>query len=1269
MDPDSPSSPAGREPQAAPRRSEERRVVTTLFCDLVGFTSLSDRNDAELVASFLRRYYAVSRKAIEAYGGTVEKYIGDAVVAVFGVPTLHEDDPERAVRAGLRLVDEVDALPGIGGQAVEVRVGINTGEVLVRLDVDTASGEGFGFLAGDAVNVAARLQSAAPPMAVAVGEGTHAATERVFAYEACHPVALKGKAQSLSAWIATAPLARTGSELRSFASAFVGREEELAALQALLDEAAEGQQAPRLGLVVGEPGIGKSRLLAEFARRLDDRPTLVTWHQGRCLPFGANVTFWALSQIVRDSAGVLESDGVARTEARLETILPEGPDRDRLRSRLRPLLGLEAEEASREENFAAWRAFLEGLAVGGPAIVVVEDLHWADEAMLAFMEYLAQSEASVPLLVLASGRPEVLELSGPGATFVATATRLHLGPLSGEQTSRLLLARLGATSLPVSLQAKLLEGSGGNPLFAEELVRLLQDRGLLETHGDKVALKAGADVSLPDSIDALIAARLGLLSAERKALLADAAIVGRTFWVGAVAAVAGSEPAQVYESLIELVAKELVRPERASSIEGETEFTFAHALVCDVAYSQLTRADRAVKHAALAKWLEERTAGRTEDLAEVLAYHYGTALELASACGLELEDELLEPTSRYLELAGGRAAPLDSAAAAAHFARAERVTAAAQRPRRFLLSRRTRRTLRRRAPLLVGAGAVIAAAAVAAIAIWAFAPSKTPNPASAGATGPTTQTGSQIASKHAIGVVRITTQKPVAAGARLRWKHVSISGVAVSKDGLIYTSGEAFVNAALPAWRPVFVTVEYYDLQGMYRKVRGVLLGVDPLGNVAVVKVDTEGAKLRAVPLGDSQSVTNGEPVVSLCRRSVAQGFFVARTMGAISGDSPVVPENRNDLQAPVLCAMHIGFQSETGGALIDSSGHLIGVTGGFRAMSAPEWVGRERWKTLKSRFTGRDVAVAVGLFQQEVPRMQLALQREPAAWLGVVGTTVRPALGPALGPQGGRGVLVEFVSPGSPAEKAGIVAGSKVKTVAGKQHVVGGDVIVAINAAAVRSANDLVGIERRIGPETSVSVHLLRRRSPMTVQVKLVANPLRTPAPSYTWTPGAEPAPAVTYPPQPAQDTSGYLDMTDGWQFKPSVDILVTALGFYDDGQDGLHRSRPVGIFDGADQWLLASVEVRPDSPLEGVFRWEPVTPLVLHAGHTYVAAAYAGPPFDGEVESPEGQVWAAEVHLVAGVGSYATGWMFPAVSSEILSAPAANFKFLPASLSSPSP
>ena len=1051
------------------RRVEERRVVTTLFCDLVGFTRLSERHDPELVDAMLRRYYAAARRVIESYGGTVEKYVGDAVVAVFGVPTLHEDDPERAVRAGLRLVDEIDALPGIGGERIEARVGVNTGDVLVRLDVDPASGQGF--LTGDAVNVAARLQSVAPPMTVAVGKATHAATNQVFSFDACHPVSLKGKSQPLEAWIATAPLVRTGADLRSFTTSFVGRKPELGELLDLLD-AASAQRSPRYALIVGEPGIGKSRLLAEFAHRLDARSTTVTWRQGRCLPFGSNVTFWALSEIVRDCAGILESDGVARAEARLETVLPEGEERAQMRARLRPLLGLQTEEASREENFAVWRQFLEGLARSGPTVLVVEDLHWADEAMLAFMDYLACSTAEVPLLVLATARPEVLELTGAGAGYVAAVQRLPLGPLSGDETAQLLLVRLNATSLPVSLQAKLLERSGGNPLFAEELVRLLQDRGLLETRAGQTALKEGVELPTPDSIGALIAARLDLLSPERKALLADAAVVGRTFWVGAVATVGSLDRAEVFEGLHELIAKELVRPERDSSMEGEAEFSFVHALVCDVAYAQLTKADRAVKHAALAQWLEERTGGRTEDLAEVLAFHYGTALEMATSCGLDLEDELLEPTERYLALAGGRVAPLDATAAAAHFARAERVNQEAARPRRWLLSRRTRRTLRRRTPMLVGAVAVIAVAVVAALAIWALTPVKTRRET------PKPMTAAQIVDRYGPSVVRITAEAPLVSGSRIRWKRVSASGVIVSTNGLIFTSGRPFVSTVLQGYQPVYVTVEYMEDDGQYHEVTGVFVGGDPPGDVGLVKVDLQGAALRPVPLGDSESVKKGQWVVTLNR----EGSFLAWAAGKVSDchySVRAVPKGQQYLAAMRTSATF--EKAPTGGGLIDSKGQLIGVMNDF--YPNPE----------TPEYTGRQVAVSIGLFKQQAPEMQrwnhLNLN---TAWLGVSLSSITPSADPTLGPRPGHGALVELVVPGSPADAAGILGGDTIRTIKGKQRVLGGDVVVGINGAAILTPEDLIKTLGRLDAGKTVSVQILRGQSPLTLRVKLAANPIQ---------------------------------------------------------------------------------------------------------------------------------------------------------------------------------
>ena len=1060
-----------------PRRGEERRTVTTLFCDLVGFTALSEKNDAEVVDAFLRRYYAAARRVVESYGGTVEKFIGDAVVAVFGVPSVHEDDPERAVRAGLRLVDEVDALPGVAGRPVEVRVGVNTGEALVRLDVDPGSGEGF--LTGDAVNVAARLQSAAPPMAVAVGEATHAATENVFSFDACHPVAVKGKSKPLAAWIATASLARTGADLRSFTTSFVGREDELAELQELLDAAAGGRR-PRFALICGEPGIGKSRLLAEFARRLDDRPTFVTWRQGRCLPFGSGVTFWALSEVVRAQAGILESDGVARTEARLETVLPQGEDRDRLRARLRPLLGLEADEAPRDENFSAWREFLEGFALAGPTVIVIEDLHWADEAMLGFMDYLAESVAEVPLLVLSTGRPEVLELEGHGAGYVSAATRVTLGPLSGEETAELARARLGAKSLPTDLHALILERSGGNPLFAEELVRLLEDRDLLESRGGRVSLRAGVEVPMPDSIGSLIAARLDLLSPSRKALLSDAAVVGRTFWAGAVAAVGAHDPAEVFEGLHELVAKELVRPERGSAMEGETEFLFVHALVCDVAYEQLTRADRAAKHAALARWLEQRTAGRTEDLAEILAFHYGTALDMATSCGLfDLEDELSEPTARYLEMAGGRAAPLDAAAAAQHYARAEQVADEAAKPkRRWLLSRRTRRTLKRRAPLLAGAVAVIVVAAVAGLALWEF------KPASA---RPVKLTAPQIAAKYGTSIVDVTARVPTIVHHRVKWKSVTKPGVVASNDGLVFTNGFPFANDELK-WYAQVATIGVYGSEGQYQTVQARRLDAgDPY---AIYKVFPRQPSLDPIPLGDPTALTKGDSVVVLGRNPWGTWVLNA-SIDAIGHNDPPHADRVDNMLLDALFA-----KPRMGSAVVDTSGRLEGVMGKGHYARA---------------FVGNDALLSVTTFTNAAAWYGRQAVKWPSPWLGVNVRTVTAPLARTLGLATRSGALVEFVAPGSPADRAGIRAGSRVVKAGGALQaarekelreasldpgwapavcLAGGDVIVGVNGRPVKSLNDLGEIMyNNAAPGDVVALHVIRGTTPMTIKAKLEHN------------------------------------------------------------------------------------------------------------------------------------------------------------------------------------
>ena len=350
-----------------PTRSatEERKVVTTLFCDLVGFTAASESADPEDLDRMLAEYFAAARKEVEAFGGIVEKFIGDAVVGVFGVPAAHEDDPERAVRAGLRICEVAEDLTSVGDVPLRLRVGINTGEAFVRLGVTPGSGEGF--FAGDAVNTASRLQAVAPEMGVAVGIGTYEATSAVFDYKELEPAALKGKAEPVRVFWAKAPRSRIGTDLtRTHTTPFIGREIDLAILRGVFDKT-RASNAPQLVLVVGEPGIGKSRLVAELRASVGELPDLVTWRQGRCLPYGEGITFWALGEILKAHAGILESDDSATARGKLELVLPEGDERAWFRQRLLPLLGIEATStAEREELFTAWRRFLEHIAERDP---------------------------------------------------------------------------------------------------------------------------------------------------------------------------------------------------------------------------------------------------------------------------------------------------------------------------------------------------------------------------------------------------------------------------------------------------------------------------------------------------------------------------------------------------------------------------------------------------------------------------------------------------------------------------------------------------------------------------------------------------------------------------------------------------------------------------------------------------------------------------------------------------------------------------------------
>jgi class 3 adenylate cyclase/tetratricopeptide (TPR) repeat protein len=639
--------------------SEERKVVSVLFVDLVGFTARSDQSDPEDVRATLRIYHERLKREIERFGGTVEKFVGDAVMAVFGAPVAHEDDAERAVRAALRIAQAIDELneerPGLD---LSIRAAVNTGEAVVTLGARPELGEGF--VTGDVVNVASRLQAVAPVGGVVVGQLTHRSTRNQIEYQDLEPVTVKGKEQALPVWRAIGARSRFGVDVEQRTQVpLIGRDHELNLLRELFGRVTR-DQAVQLVTVVGEPGVGKSRLVWEFQRFVDDLPDIVRWRQGRCLPYGEGITFWALAEVVKAHAGILESDAHEEAASKLElavSSIEEQSERDWIRARLEPLVGLgeEAHATEREESFTAWRNFVESIAALNPFVLVIEDLHWADPAMLEF--------------VLCTARPELYERDPGWGGGKRNHTAVSLAPLSSEETARLIGSLLDQAVLPAETQSALLSRAGGNPLYAEEFIRMLIDRGVLARHGTSWDLSGDGEIPVPENVQALIAARLDTLPPQRKSLLQDAAVIGKVFWAGALAEMGRLEPREVREGLHELARKELLRPARRPSIEGETEYAFWHLLVRDVAYGQIPRAARAAKHRAAAAWIERIAGERVADSAELLAHHYEQALELARAAGEEVS-ELERLAVRFLMLAAERAFRLDTDKARALFGRA-----------------------------------------------------------------------------------------------------------------------------------------------------------------------------------------------------------------------------------------------------------------------------------------------------------------------------------------------------------------------------------------------------------------------------------------------------------------------------------------------------------------------------------------------------------------------------------------------------------------------
>jgi class 3 adenylate cyclase len=587
----------------APAGRDERRFVSVVFVDLVGFTARSEVLDPEDVRAFLSPYHDFLRSEFESFGGVVEKFIGDAVVAVFGAPTTYGDDAERAVRAALAVRDGVQSLQGLD---VQVRIAVNTGEALVALGARPELGEAM--VAGDVVNTASRLQSAAPIDGVLVGRETHAATRDAIEYEDAPPVIAKGKADPVEAWIALRPLHAAGE--RRLSGDLVGRARELEVLRGIWERVA-GESAPHLVTVLGTAGIGKTRLAQEFAAAVEGSGGRTV--HGRSLPYRESSAYFAFATQVKVLCGIFESDPA---EVGLEKLRKSVPD-ETVARHLAILLGLDPEGSvdDREELFFSIRVFIEAVARDGPTVLVFEDIHWADRGLLDLIELLAARLRELPIMLVTLARPELLDLRPSWGGGLTAYTALPLAPLNPGEAQQLANLRLGEIRGEAAL--RLAETAEGNPLFIEQFAATMAE-------------SSPADTSLPTTIRGILAARLDALPDAERALLLDAAVVGKTFWRGALSHDGGADGLSALLGALE--RRDLIVRDTSSIIEGEQQFGFKHVLIRDVAYELLPRAERRQRHARVAEFFEERTAELGE-AATALARHWRNAGEPGRALG------------------------------------------------------------------------------------------------------------------------------------------------------------------------------------------------------------------------------------------------------------------------------------------------------------------------------------------------------------------------------------------------------------------------------------------------------------------------------------------------------------------------------------------------------------------------------------------------------------------------------------------------------------
>jgi len=635
--------------------------VTILFADVTGSTEITERLDPEQMRAIMARFFEAMAQVIADFEGTVEKFIGDEVMAVFGLPTGHEDDPERAVRAAWTMRERLEKLNsefgGAGRINLQMRIGINTGEVVAN---PQAAEKGEFIVTGDAVNTAARLRSEARPGMTIVGERTYWSTSTLADYVPLSALSLKGKALLVKAWeLKGVRLERVRRGLSGLSAPMIGRDEELGLLQGVFRRVLR-EQRPHLVTVVGAPGVGKTRLFEELVASL---PPSVGVRQGRCLPYGST-GLWAVADIIRSDCGILHTDPfpviAQKLEQRIHAIVqPEGRSVEikQIQAMILGVLGLQDRgttvEDSRDELFWALRRYFEHLANCGVSILTFDDLHWGDPELLDLIEYIAQWSTSAPLLLLCLTRPELLEVRAHWGGGKRNYTSLALEPLTHESTQRLLGELLQTQLLPSAL-SQAADVAEGNPFFIEEILRMLMDTGILQHVNGSWQLAGPANLPVPDTIQGVITARLDRLPREEKVLLQDASIIGKEFWTGAIAHLRGQPESVLREVLKSLQARDLIVAHPGSQLEGQRQLAFKHMLIRDIAYALLPKRTRAEKHRAFALWLEQTVKEHADEYAEILEYHWIQGAHLDREIGLTAQWAEAAPNALRFALMAGR---------------------------------------------------------------------------------------------------------------------------------------------------------------------------------------------------------------------------------------------------------------------------------------------------------------------------------------------------------------------------------------------------------------------------------------------------------------------------------------------------------------------------------------------------------------------------------------------------------------------------------------